>query len=77
MYGRMDVWDWLWMDPVILFWVGVLVAGVWIAVTLATRPEGSIKGSIPTARSTTTKASRKEKPRFAGLLQSPLTDSNR
>jgi hypothetical protein len=41
------------------------------------RPEGSIKGSIPTARCGSCKWTRKKKPRFAGLLQSPLTDSNR
>ena len=40
-------------------------------------PEGSIKGSIPTARSASCKWKRKKKHRFAGLLQSPLTDSNR
>jgi hypothetical protein len=40
-------------------------------------PEGSIKGSIPTALWRLCKCNRKKKPRFAGLLQSPLTDSNR
>ena len=40
-------------------------------------PEGSTKGSIPTARCGSRKCTRKKKPRFAGLLQSPLTDSNR
>jgi hypothetical protein len=41
------------------------------------RPEGSIKGSIPTASCRPRKFSRTEKPCCAGLLQSPLTDSNR
>jgi hypothetical protein len=41
------------------------------------RSEGSIKGSIPTARWRLCKCRRQEKPRFAGFLQSPLTDSNR
>jgi mannose-6-phosphate isomerase-like protein (cupin superfamily) len=41
------------------------------------RPEGSIKCSIPIARCGSRKCTRKKKPRFAGLLQSPLTDSNR
>jgi hypothetical protein len=40
-------------------------------------PEGSIKGSIPTARWRSCKFWRNEKPCSAGLLQSPLTDSNR
>jgi hypothetical protein len=39
--------------------------------------EGSIKGSISTARCGSCKWARKKKGRFAGLLQSPLTDSNR
>jgi hypothetical protein len=41
------------------------------------RPEGSIKGSIPTAQCRKCKCSRKQKARYAGILQSPLTDSNR
>ena len=41
------------------------------------RPEGSIKGSTPTTRCERCKYSRKESPGYAGLLQSPLTDSNR
>src|SRR5512133_3695672 len=41
------------------------------------RPEGSIKGSIPTSRSRTCNSIRQAKVRYAGLLQSPLTDSNR
>src|SRR6266545_7334878 len=41
------------------------------------RPEGSIKGSIPGAQWRSCKSIRREKPRRAGLLQSPLTDSNR
>ena len=41
------------------------------------RPEGSIKGSIPTARSPGSKSVRTKKRRHAALLQSPLTDSNR
>ena len=39
--------------------------------------EGSIKGSIPTARWRTCKFSPSRKRRFPALLQSPLTDSNR
>jgi hypothetical protein len=39
--------------------------------------EGSIKGSIPVARSRRSKVLGTEKCRRAGLLQSPLTDSNR
>src|SRR6266545_7050192 len=41
------------------------------------RPDGSIKGSIPGAQWRSCKSIRREKPRRAGLLQSPLTDSNR
>jgi hypothetical protein len=41
------------------------------------RPGGSIKGSIPTARWRLYKSRRNKKRRFAALLQSPLTDSNR
>jgi hypothetical protein len=40
-------------------------------------PEGSITGSIPTAYWSSCNSSRPKKPRFARLLQSPLTDSNR
>src|SRR6266571_1631239 len=40
-------------------------------------PESSINGSIPTAYWSACKSIRKVKPRFAGLLQSPLPDSNR
>jgi hypothetical protein len=41
------------------------------------RTEGSITGSIPTAYWSSCKSSRQKTPRFARLLQSPLTDSNR
>jgi hypothetical protein len=41
------------------------------------RSEGSIKGSIPAPRSSNCKKIRNRKSRFAALLQSPLTDSNR
>ena len=40
-------------------------------------PESSIKSSIPTAYCSFCKLLQQEKPRFARLLQSPLTDSNR
>jgi hypothetical protein len=40
-------------------------------------PEGSIKGSIPTARWRSCKFPSTKKRRFAALLQSPLPDSNR
>jgi hypothetical protein len=40
-------------------------------------PEGSIKGSIPTARWRSCKLAPNKKRRFAALLRSPLTDSNR
>ena len=39
--------------------------------------ESSIKSSIPTAYWSFCKLLQQEKPRFARLLQSPLTDSNR
>jgi hypothetical protein len=39
--------------------------------------ESSMNGSIPTAHWSSCKFSRRRKPRFAPLLQSPLTDSNR
>src|SRR6266550_2515519 len=41
------------------------------------RPEGSMKGSIPTARWGSRKSVGNRKSRFAGLLQSPIPDSNR
>jgi hypothetical protein len=40
-------------------------------------PEGSIKGSISTARWRSCKPSREKRRRLAAFLQSPLTDSNR
>jgi hypothetical protein len=39
--------------------------------------QGSIKGSIPIARWRSCKFAGNKKRRFAALLQSPLTDSNR
>ena len=47
------------------------------ASTTSSRSESSIIGSIPNARCWTCKPIRKRKSGFAGLLQSPLTDSNR
>src|SRR5207302_581743 len=44
---------------------------------LSRKGESSINGSIPTARSTTSKSACTRKRRPAALLQSPLTDSNR
>jgi hypothetical protein len=41
------------------------------------RPEGSIEGSIPAPCSRICKSIRNKKRHYAGLLQSPLTDSNR
>jgi hypothetical protein len=49
----------------------------WRVVGDTSRTEGSIKGSIPTPRCGSCKWTRKKKLRFAGLLQSPLPDSNR
>ena len=41
MYGdHMDGSDWLWMMPMMLFWLGLLGAVIYIAVRLATRPPG-------------------------------------
>jgi ribonuclease HI len=47
------------------------------ASSARSEPEGSIKGSIPTARWRSCKFARNNKRRFAAFLQSPLTDSNR
>jgi hypothetical protein len=47
------------------------------SISAARGPESSINGSIPTARWRFRKWPRPRKSRFAGLLQSPLTDSNR
>jgi hypothetical protein len=45
--------------------------------SLRSQPEGSINGSIPTARWSRRKSPSTRKRRFAALLRSPLTDSNR
>jgi ATP dependent DNA ligase domain len=45
--------------------------------SVRSEPEGSIKGSIPTARWRSCNFPSNKKRRFAALLQSPLTDSNR
>jgi hypothetical protein len=51
-------------------------AGV-VVVARGRGPESSINGSIPTAHWSFCKSFRPKSHRFAGLLQSPLTDSNR
>ena len=36
--GHMDAADWLWMTPMMLLWVVLIGAVVYIAIRLATRP---------------------------------------
>ena len=37
----MNGWDWAWMTFMMVFWVALLGIAVYIAVTLATRPDRS------------------------------------
>lgn len=38
----MDGWDWFWMSFMMVFWVVVLGAVVYVAVKLATRPPSEV-----------------------------------
>jgi hypothetical protein len=38
MYGVMDGLDWVWMSLMMVFWIGVLGAVIYIAVRLGQRP---------------------------------------
>jgi heme/copper-type cytochrome/quinol oxidase subunit 2 len=38
MYHWMDGWNWLWMSSVMVFWLVVLGAVIYVAVRLANRP---------------------------------------
>jgi hypothetical protein len=40
MYHWMDGWDWIWMSFMMVFWVVLLGAVVFIAVRLGQRPPG-------------------------------------
>lgn len=40
----MDAWDWIWMTPMMLFWVALIALAVYVGVRLANARSGDRAG---------------------------------